>query len=225
MRILLVDDEQALLRSVARSLRFEGFDVVPAESGEEALRLLPETQPDAMVLDLMMPGLDGMAVCRAIRSAGDQLPILMLTAKSEVSDRVAGLDAGADDYLVKPFAYEELLARLRALLRRTEPTETEEPLTFGPLELHPARLEVTAAGDPVDLTRTEFTLLETLMSQPRQVFTRSQLYEAVWGGELDESSNSLDVYIGYLRRKLEIHVPQRLIHTVRGIGYTLRLPS
>lgn len=225
MRILLVDDEQALLRSVARSLRFEGYHVVPASSGEEALEMLPVATPDAIVLDVMMPGLDGLATCRALRAAGDRTPVLMLTAKSEVGDRVAGLDAGADDYLVKPFAYEELLARLRALLRRSGGSEADQPLTFGPLLLDPAGWQVSAAGQPLELTRTEFALLEIFMRHPRQVLTRTQLYDAVWGGELDESSNSLDVYIGYLRRKLEQRTGERLIHTVRGIGYVLRQPS
>lgn len=225
MRILLVDDEQALLRSVARSLRFEGYHVVPASSGEEALEMLPVATPDAIVLDVMMPGLDGLATCRALRAAGDRTPVLMLTAKSEVGDRVAGLDAGADDYLVKPFAYEELLARLRALLRRSGGSEADQALTFGPLQLDPAGWQVSAAGQPLELTRTEFALLEILMRHPRQVLTRTQLYDAVWGGELDESSNSLDVYIGYLRRKLEQRTGERLIHTVRGIGYVLRQPS
>lgn len=225
MRILLVDDEQALLRSVARSLRFEGYHVVPASSGEEALEMLPVATPDAIVLDVMMPGLDGLATCRALRAAGDRTPVLMLTAKSEVGDRVAGLDAGADDYLVKPFAYEELLARLRALLRRSGGSESDQSLTFGPLQLDPAGWQVSAAGQPLELTRTEFALLEIFMRHPRQVLTRTQLYDAVWGGELDESSNSLDVYIGYLRRKLEQRTGERLIHTVRGIGYVLRQPS
>lgn len=225
VRILLVDDEQALLKSVARSLRFEGHHVVPASDGHEALQLLPITRPDVVVLDVMMPGISGLEVCRRIRSSGDRTPILMLTAKADVGDRVSGLDAGADDYLVKPFAYEELLARLRSLHRRTLNVSEGEPVTFGPLRLDPTIRQVSVDGEPLELSRTEYALLETLMRSPQQVLTRAQLFDAVWGRELDESSNSLHVYIGYLRRKLESRTGLRLIHTVRGVGYTLRMPE
>lgn len=225
MRILLVDDEQALLRSVARSLRFEGYHAIPAASGEEALELLEVTRPDAAIMDVMMPGMSGLELCGAIRSSGNRLPILLLTARGEVEDRVAGLDAGADDYLVKPFAYEELLARLRALLRRSVDVADDQPLSFGPIRLDPSSWQVTVSGEPLVLTRTEFTLLEIFLRHPRQVLTRSQIFDAVWGADLDESSNSLHVYIGYLRRKLEAQMGDRAIHTVRGVGYTLRLPE
>lgn len=224
MRILLVDDEQALLRSVARSLRFEGYHITPAASGEEALELLEATRPDAVIMDVMMPGMSGLELCSAIRSAGNRLPVLMLTARGEVEDRVAGLDAGADDYLVKPFAYEELLARLRALLRRSVEVSDDQPLTAGPIRLDPSSWQASVAGEPLVLTRTEFALLETFLRHPRQVLTRAQIFDAVWGSDLDESSNSLHVYIGYLRRKLEAQMGDRVIHTVRGVGYTLRLP-
>ena len=222
MRVLVVDDEPALRESVARSLRFEGYEVTTAGDGVEALERMPEARPDALVLDVMMPRLDGIEVCRRMRQTGDRTPVLILTARDAVHDRVRGLDAGADDYLVKPFAYEELLARLRAILRRTGVAEEGAPLVVGDLRLDPETWEVTRADREVSLTRTEFHLLELFMRHPRQVLSRSQLYEGVWGWNLDGTSNSLDVYIGYLRRKLEAGGEPRMLQTVRGAGYTLR---
>lgn len=222
MRVLVVDDEPALRESVARSLRFEGYTVVTAEDGIEALEMLPDVRPQALIVDVMMPRLDGIGLCQRIRDSGDRTPILMLTARDAVRDRVAGLDAGADDYLVKPFAYDELLARLRALLRRTEGGVSQPPVVVGNLRLDPGSWEVTRGDRQISLTRTEFALLEMLMRHPRQVLTRSQIYEEVWGWDLDASSNSLDVYVGYLRRKLEAGGEPRIVHTVRGVGYVLR---
>jgi two-component system response regulator MprA len=222
MRILVVDDEPALRESVARSLRFEGFSVSTAADGVEALDQLHRVRPDAVVLDVMMPRLDGLETCRRMRERGDRTPVLVLTARDAIRDRVAGLDAGADDYLVKPFAYEELLARLRALLRRSGGTGEQPPLAVGDLRLDPSTWEVSRGDREFRLTRTEFGLLELLMRHPRQVLTRVQLYEGVWGWDMDGSSNSLDVYVGYLRRKLEAGGEPRMLHTVRGVGYSLR---
>lgn len=222
MRILVVDDEPALRDSVARSLRFEGYIVVTAPDGVEALEKLAEVRPDAAVVDVMMPRMDGLELCRRIRAADDRTPVLMLTARDAVGDRVLGLDAGADDYLVKPFAYEELLARLRALLRRSDGPAGEAVVAVGDLRLDPGSWEVTRGDREITLTRTEFNLLEYFMRNPGQVLTRGQLYEEVWGWNLDDSSNSLDVYIGYLRRKLEADGEPRMVHTVRGVGYMLR---
>jgi two-component system, OmpR family, response regulator MprA len=222
MRILVVDDEPAVRDSLRRALELEGYEIDLAADGEAALaRIESETEPDAVILDVLMPGLDGLEVCRRIRSAGRKLPVLMLTARAEVENRVAGLDAGADDYVVKPFALEELLARLRALLRRTS-DETTEPLRFADLELDPATREVRRDGRPIELTRTEFSLLELFLRNPRQVLTRSVIFERVWGYDFGFASNSLDVYIGYLRRKTEAGGEPRLIQTVRGVGYALR---
>jgi two-component system, OmpR family, response regulator MprA len=222
MRILLVDDEPALRQSVARSLRFEGYAVTTASDGREAVDVLGTARPDALVLDVMMPRLDGLGVCRWLRAAGDRTPVLMLTARDAVQDTVAGLDAGADDYLAKPFAYDELLARLRALLRRTVGPPGEQVLEVGPVRLDPGAWQVTVDGVAVELTRTEFSLLETLMRHRGQVLTRSQLYSSVWGADLDGTSNTLDVYVGYLRRKLESAGSPRLVHTMRGVGYLMR---
>lgn len=222
MRILLVDDEPALLRSVARSLRFEGYTVNTASDGPEALEALSAHRPDVVILDLMLPTLGGLEVCRRIRAAGEVVPVLMLTARDAVTDRVAGLDAGADDYLPKPFAYEELLARLRALLRRSVPAGSEALLRHGPLVVDPGAWRVTVGEEEVVVTRTEFLLLEVLVRHPGQVLTRRALYDHVWDGDLDESSNSLEVYVGYLRRKLSTAGVDGLIHTVRGVGYTIR---
>ena len=222
MRILVVDDEPALRDSVARSLRFEGYNVVTASDGVEALERLDQERPDAVVVDVMMPRLDGIGVCRQMREKGDRTPVLMLTARDAVRDRVTGLDAGADDYLVKPFAYEELLARLRAMLRRSGEGGNEPVLVVGDLRLDPQTWEVIRGGREITLTRTEFSLLEFLMRHPKQVLTRAQLYEGVWGWGLDGSSNSLDVYVGYLRKKLEADGEPRMLHTVRGVGYVLR---
>ncbi|SDU59689.1 response regulator transcription factor [Jiangella alkaliphila] len=222
MRVLVVDDEPVLRESLARSLRFEGYAVTTAADGVEALHRLPDVRPDVLVVDVMMPHLDGIEVCRRLRRDGDKTPVLMLTARDAVRDRVLGLDAGADDYLVKPFAHEELLARLRAMLRRTTSTGDEAPLLVGDLRLDPQTWQVRRADREISLTRTEFGLLELLMRHPRQVLTRAQLYEGVWGCDLDGSTNSLDVYIGYLRKKLEAGGEPRMLHTVRGVGYKLQ---
>ena len=224
MKVLVVDDERAVRDSLRRALELEGYNVDLAVDGADALHRLDENgQPDAVVLDVLMPGLDGLEVCRILRAKGNSVPVLMLTARSEVEDRVAGLDAGADDYLPKPFALEELLARLRALLRRAAPG-TDEILRFADLELNASTREVRRAGDPIELTRTEFNLLELFLRNPRQVLTRSVIFERVWGYDFGFASNSLDVYIGYLRRKTEDRGLPRLIHTVRGVGYALREP-
>ena len=224
MRILVVDDDQAVRDSLRRSLAFNGYEVEVAGDGLAALESIARQRPDALVLDVMMPRLDGLEACRRLRSAGEDLPILVLTARDAVSDRVAGLDAGADDYLPKPFALEELLARLRALLRRTLPafSPDQDTLTFADLSLNSSAREVTRNGRAVRLTRTEFNLLELLMRHPKQVLTRSQILEEVWGFDFPTTANSLEVYVGYLRRKTEAEGETRLIHTVRGIGYALR---
>jgi two-component system response regulator MprA len=222
VRVLVVDDERAVRDSLRRALELEGYDVELAADGEEALeRLAQNGEPDAVVLDILMPRMDGLEVCRRLRREGHRLPVLMLTARDEVENRVAGLDAGADDYVTKPFALEELLARLRALLRRTT-TGSGEVLRFADLELDPKTREVRRAGEPIELTRTEFSLLELFLLNPRQVLTRSVIFERVWGYDFGFSSNSLDVYIGYLRRKTEAGERPRLIQTVRGVGYALR---
>jgi two-component system response regulator MprA len=222
MRILVVDDERAVRESLRRALELEGYDIDLAEGGEDALRrLASNAEPDAMILDVLMPGVDGLEVCRRLRSDGSRLPVLMLTARVEIEDRVEGLDAGADDYLTKPFALDELKARLRALLRRTS-DGAGETLRFADLELDPGTREVRRGGEPIDLTRTEFSLLELFLRNPRQVLTRSIIFERVWGYDFGYASNSLDVYVGYLRRKTEAGGRPRLIHTVRGVGYALR---
>ena len=224
MRVLVVDDERAVRDSLRRALELEGYEVELAADGAEALyRLESNGQPDAVILDVLMPGVDGLEVSRRLRSKGNTVPILMLTARTEIESRVAGLDAGADDYLAKPFALEELLARLRALLRRMAPG-TQEISRFADLELNPGTREVRRAGVPIELTRTEFNLLELFMRNPRQVLTRSVIFERVWGYDFGFASNSLDVYIGYLRRKTELDGKPRLIQTVRGVGYSLREP-
>jgi two-component system response regulator MprA len=224
VKILVVDDERAVRDSLRRALELQGYEVDLAADGAEALAQLESNgQPDAVVLDILMPGMDGLEVCRRIREQGSEVPVLMLTARDAVGDRVAGLDAGADDYLVKPFALEELLARIRALLRRTTPT-ADGVLRFADIELDPGTREVRRDGERVDLTRTEFNLLELFMLNPRQVLTRSIIFERVWGYDFGFASNSLDVYIGYLRRKTEGGGKPRLLHTVRGVGYALREP-
>ena len=222
--VLVVEDDEQVRRSVERALRFEGYTVSVAGDGEEGLQALAAEPPDVVVLDVMMPRLDGIAVCRLMRARGDRTPVLMLTARHELSDRVAGLDAGADDYLVKPFALEELLARLRALLRRTGFSEGEETLRVGDLELRPAARTVRRGSREIDLTRTEFDLLELLMVNAGIVMLRHVIYERIWGFDFETTSNSLDVYIGYLRRKTEADAEPRLIHTVRGVGYVVRQP-
>ena len=223
VRILVVDDDRAVRESLRRSLSFNGYSVALAQDGLEALDLISSDRPDAVVLDVMMPRLDGLEVCRQLRSTGDDLPILVLTARDSVSERVAGLDAGADDYLPKPFALEELLARMRALLRRTTPDDGESPaMTFADLSLDPVTREVTRGQRHISLTRTEFALLELLIANPRRVLTRSRILEEVWGFDFPTSGNALEVYVGYLRRKTEAEGEPRLIHTVRGVGYVLR---
>jgi two-component system response regulator MprA len=221
---MVVDDERAVRESLRRALELEGYEIDLAEDGNEALdRLSGGAQPDALVLDVLMPGIDGLEVCKRLRRSGNQLPVLMLTARAEVENRVAGLDAGADDYVTKPFALEELLARLRALLRRAGPGPSEV-LRFADLELDPGTRDVRRDGELIELTRTEFSLLELFMLNPRQVLTRSIIFERVWGYDFGFASNSLDVYIGYLRRKTEVGGRPRLIQTVRGVGYALREP-
>ena len=225
LRILVVDDEPAVRESLRRALQLEGYGVELAGDGSEALYRLEsrEVEPDGIVLDVLMPEVDGLEVARRLRRSGSRVPILMLTARDEIADRVAGLDAGADDYLVKPFALEELFARLRAILRRSADGAVEV-LRFADLELDPSTREVRRGGDPIELTRTEFSLLELFMLNPRQVLTRSVIFERVWGYDFGPGSNSLDVYIGYLRRKTEAGGKPRLIQTVRGVGYALREP-
>jgi two-component system response regulator MprA len=223
MKILVVDDEPAVRESLRRALELEGYGVDLAADGVEALERFGAngSEPDAVVLDILMPRMDGLETCRRLRREGHRVPVLMLTAREEIENRVAGLDAGADDYVVKPFALEELLARIRALLRRT-PGGSGEVLRFADLELDPGTREVRRGGDAIELTRTEFALLELFMLNPRQVLTRSLIFERVWGYDFGATSNSLDVYIGYLRRKTEAGGKPRLIQTVRGVGYALR---
>ena len=223
MRILVVDDDLAVRRSIDRALRLEGYEVVTVSSGGEALETLAQASPDALILDLQLPDVDGLQVCRQMRSAGDDTPVLMLTARQEIDDRVQGLDAGADDYLVKPFALAELLARLRALLRR-RPEDSGEVLRFADLSLDPITREARRGDRSFTLTRIEFDLLEMFLRHPRQVLTRELLLHQVWGFDFDSGTNSLAVYVGYLRRKLEEGGEPRCIHTVRGVGYVLRDP-
>ncbi|MDQ5855243.1 MAG: response regulator transcription factor [Actinomycetota bacterium] len=225
MRILVVDDDRAVRESLRRSLQFNGYTVQLAGDGQQAIDVLTTQRPDAMVLDVMMPRVDGLEVCRRLRGGGDDLPILVLTARDAVSDRVAGLDAGADDYLPKPFALEELLARLRALLRRSPPDNVagvSPTLFFADLVLDQGTREVARGERRISLTRTEFSLLELFMRHPRQVLTRGRILEDVWGYDFPTSGNALEVYVGYLRRKTETAGEPRLIHTVRGVGYALR---
>jgi two-component system response regulator MprA len=225
VKILVVDDERAVRESLRRALELEGYKIELAADGSEALQALKdeESQPDAVILDVLMPGIDGLEVCRRLRAAGNSVPVLMLTARDEVENRVAGLDAGADDYVTKPFALEELLARVRALLRRaTDGDGGGEVLTFADIQLDLGTREVRRGSRQIELTRTEFALLELFLRNPRQVLTRSIIFERVWGYDFGFASNSLDVYIGYLRRKTEAGGEPRLIHTVRGVGYALR---
>jgi two-component system, OmpR family, response regulator MprA len=225
--VLVVDDDRAVRESLRRSLEFNGYQVTLASDGAEALASIAGNIPDALVIDVMMPRLDGIETTRALRTAGNDLPILVLTARDSVGDRVEGLDAGADDYLTKPFALEELLARLRALLRRVHVPVggdglDEEVLSFSDLTLNPATREVRRSGRSIELTRTEFTLLEMFLRRPRRVLDRSFILEDVWGYDFPTTANSLEVYVGYLRRKTEAEGEPRLIHTVRGVGYVLR---
>ena len=220
-RVLVVDDEPPVRDALERALSLEGYRVDLAEDGAQALRKVASEEPDVMVLDVLMPGVDGLETCRRLRAEGHALPVLMLTARDAVSDRVDGLDAGADDYLVKPFALEELLARLRALMRRSSPEEADV-LRFSDLVLDLGAYEARRGNRVIELTRTEFLLLELFMRNPKQVLTRSIIFDRVWGYDFGPTSNSLEVYVGYLRRKTEEGGEPRLIHTVRGVGYVLK---
>ncbi|MGG2465903.1 response regulator transcription factor [Streptomyces sp. RGM 3693] len=230
-RILIVDDEPAVREALQRSLAFEGYGTEQAVDGLDAVEKVAAYDPELIVLDVLMPRMDGLTAARRLRAGGVTVPILMLTARDTVGDRVTGLDAGADDYLVKPFELDELLARIRALLRRssyataagTPRPDESELLTFADLRMNLATREVTRGNRPVELTRTEFTLLEMFLAHPRQVLTREQILKAVWGFDFEPTSNSLDVYVMYLRRKTEAGGEPRLVHTVRGVGYVLRL--
>ncbi len=224
MRVLVVDDDPAVSGALNRALRLEGYDVSLAGDGPIALEQIAVRPPDAVVLDIGLPTLDDLEVCRRLRAAGDDTPVLMLTARDAVNDRVQGLDAGADDYLVKPFALAELLARLRALLRRRPEDTSEEVLAFDDLRLDPVTREAKRGDRPFSLTRIEYDLLELLLRHPRQVLTRELILDRVWGYTFDSGTNSLAVYIGYLRRKTELEGEPRLIHTARGVGYVLREP-
>ncbi|NUR90722.1 MAG: response regulator transcription factor [Nonomuraea sp.] len=223
-RLLVVDDEPALREALQSSLEFEGYKVVTANDGQAALEELAREPYDAVLLDVMMPRLDGLTACRRLRQSGNHVPVLMLTARDAVGDRVSGLDAGADDYLVKPFELDELLARVRALLRRSALASVPESggLSYEDLRMDPATREVTRGSRALDLTRTEYLLMELFLTHPRQVLTRDQILGEVWGFDFEPTSNSLDVYVMYLRRKLEANGEPRLIHTVRGVGYVLR---
>ncbi|UFN42771.1 response regulator transcription factor [Nocardioides okcheonensis] len=223
-RVLVVDDDRAVRDSLRRSLEFNGYEVVLAADGAEALVAVGAQHPDVVVIDVMMPRLDGIETTRALRASGNDVPVLVLTARDAVGDRVEGLDAGADDYLTKPFALEELLARIRALLRRVVPDDGEEGevLTFADLTMDVASRDVTRGDRPIELTRTEFTLLEMFLRRPRRVLDRSFILEEVWGYDFPTSANSLEVYVGYLRRKTEAEGEPRLIQTVRGVGYVLK---
>jgi two-component system, OmpR family, response regulator MprA len=224
-RILVVDDEPAVQIALSRALSLENYEVAQAADGREALDRLGSAPYEAVILDIAMPRMDGLEVCRRLRDGGDTTPVLMLTARGEVDDRVAGLDAGADDYLVKPFALRELLARVRALLRRAgEEDGPAETLAFEDLRLDLRAHEAWRGERRLTLTRTEFLLLEMFMRHPRQVLSRSMIFEQVWGYDFGSSSNSLGVYMGYLRRKTEDGEEPRLLHTVRGVGYVLRTP-
>jgi two-component system response regulator MprA len=222
--ILIVDDDRSLRDALRRTLTLSGYDVKAAEGGVEGLELVAATSPEAIVLDIGMPDVDGLEVCRRLRAAGDRVPILMLTARDAVEDRIEGLDAGADDYLVKPFDNGELKARLRALLRRAGEPEDNGALVFEELKLDPDRHGVEVDGAVTELTRTEYQLLELMMRNPRRVLPHSLIYERVWGYDFGPTSNALRVYVGYLRRKLEQAGARDLIHTVRGVGYVLRAP-
>ena len=224
MRVLVVDDEPALRDALVRALRSEGYHVSSAEDGRGALERIGDEHPDLIVLDVLMPVMDGLEVARALRRRGDRTPVLVLTARDSVSDRVEGLDAGADDYLVKPFALDELLARIRALLRRSTPASGEQTLRFADLSLDQMTREVRRGEREIELTRTEFNLLELFMLNPRRVLTREVIFDRVWGYDFGPSSNALEVYVGYLRRKTEADGEPRLIHTVRGVGYVLKEP-
>jgi two-component system response regulator MprA len=221
-RVLVVDDEPAVRRALERALKLDSHDVLLAEDGQRALDILAEAPADAVILDIAMPKVDGLEVCRRMRHAGDKTPVLMLTARDAIDDRVVGLDAGADDYLVKPFALRELQARLRALLRRAGDGDGGEALSYADLVLDPGAHEVRRGDRVIELSRTEFLLLELFLQHPRQVLTRSTIFERVWGYDFGPTSNALGVYMGYLRRKTEAGGEPRLLHTVRGVGYILK---
>jgi two-component system, OmpR family, response regulator MprA len=224
VRVLVVDDDRAVRDALRRVLTLAGYEVQTAEGGAEAIESVVHAVPDAVVLDVGMPDVDGLEVCARLRMLGNRVPILMLTARVEISDRVAGLDAGADDYLIKPFDVDELKARLRALLRRTGPEGDPDELSFGAVRLDRSRHGASVDGHVVELTRTEYQLLELFMRNPRQVLPHSVIYDRVWGYDFGAASNALRVYVGYLRRKLqEVGAPD-LLHTVRGVGYVMREP-
>jgi two-component system response regulator MprA len=226
MRILVVDDDRAVRDSLRRSLEFNGYEVAVANDGVEALARINGLAPDALIVDVMMPRLDGIETTKALRAAGNDVPILVLTARDSVNDRVDGLDAGADDYLAKPFALDELLARVRAMLRRrsigTSSAEDEGPLTFADLTMNPVTREVYRGARQITFTRTEWDLLELFMRRPKRVLERAFILEEVWGYDFPTTANSLEVYVGYVRRKTEAGGEPRLLHTVRGVGYVLR---
>ena len=224
MNVLVVDDDRAVRDALRRVLTLAGYELQTADGGAEAIELVAASVPDVVVLDVGMPGLDGLEVCRRLRRLGNRVPILMLTARVDISDRVAGLDAGADDYLVKPFDVAELKARLRALMRRALPEGDPDELSFAELTLDRARHGASVDGRVAELTRTEYQLLELFMRNPRTVLTQSVIYERVWGYDFGAASNALRVYVGYLRRKLQAIGARELIHTVRGVGYVMREP-
>jgi two-component system, OmpR family, response regulator MprA len=224
MRILVVDDDRAVRDALRRALTLAGYEIAPAENGEQALEQIARSVPDAVVLDIGLPGVDGLEVCRRVRMLGNRVPILMLTARDAVADRIDGLDVGADDYMVKPFDVGELKARLRALLRRANPQADGAVLSFAEVVLDAERHGAVVGESFVELTRTEYQLLELLMLNPRRVLPHSLIYDRVWGYDFGPTSNALRVYVGYLRRKLEEAGARNLIHTVRGVGYSLREP-
>jgi two-component system, OmpR family, response regulator MprA len=221
-RVLLAEDDRGVRESLVLGLRLEGYEVEAVNDGQQALDAIAASLPDVVVLDVMMPNVDGLTVCRRLRARNVTVPVLMLTARHEVADRVSGLDAGADDYVVKPFALDELSARLRALLRRTSVSGADAPLRVADLLLDPQRRTVSRGSHSLDLTKTEFDLLELLMVNAGIVLTRDTIYDRIWGFDFETSSRSLDVYIGYLRAKTEVGEAPRLVHTVRGVGYVLR---
>ncbi len=224
MKVLVVDDKPTLRESLRRALTLEGYEVETVANGKQALTTVQEERPDLIILDILMPEMDGLQVCRSLRLSGDFTPVLMLTVRDRVADRVAGLDAGADDYLVKPFALEELLARVRALLRRSVFQEGTEHLEFAHIRLDPSSRQAWSGDREMQLTKTEFDLLALFLTTPRQVLSRDVIMDRVWGFDLGAMSNALAVYVGYLRRKMEEDGEPRLIHTVRGVGYVLREP-
>jgi two-component system response regulator MprA len=224
MRVLVVDDDRAVRDALRRVLTLAGYEVQSADGGAEALEAVVQSVPDAVVLDVGMPDVDGLEVCQRLRRLGNRVPVLMLTARVEVSDRVAGLDAGADDYLAKPFDNDELKARLRALLRRSGPDGDPDELSFAEVKLDRSRHGAAVDGRVAELTRTEYQLLELFLRNPRQVLPHGVIYDRVWGYDFGAASNALRVYIGYLRRKLQEIGARELIHTVRGVGYVMREP-